>query len=304
MQQENTQTPSPTTASEQPTQNTNIQTPAPAQVSGLVSAIIPTKNGNATISKSILSIQNQTYPDIQIIVVDDNEAGSEQSNELRKIVSHLSTASNSTDTATPARKIEVVQGQSKGPGIARHIGILYSNAEYIAFLDDDDIWSSTSKVMDQVSFLKNNSTVKITGTEKTIFVNEQGEKIKDVWQPTDPTTTYKQMLIRNPLITSSVLMYRDTYMASGGFKAMRLAEEYELWLRIGRKNHPFPIANTPGTEITYTVRKTSASNKRKTKMAWTVLFLVMKNFFYYPHNIFSIVKAKVPVLGAFLPFTK
>lgn len=284
-------------------QQENTQTPTPAQVSGLVSAIIPTKNGNATISKSILSIQNQTYPDIQIIVVDDNEAGSVQSNELREIVSHLSTASNSTDSTDAtalARKIEVIQGQSKGPGIARHTGILYSNAEYIAFLDDDDIWSSTSKVMDQVSFLKNNSTVKITGTEKTIFVNEQGEKIRDVWQPTDPTTTYKQMLIRNPLITSSVLMYRDTYIASGGFKAMRLAEEYELWLRIGRKNHPFPIANTPGTEITYAVRKTSASNKNKIKMAWVVLCLVLKNFFYYPRGIFAVIKAKLRILKAII----
>lgn len=261
----------------------------------LVSVVLPTKNGNATIRRALQSVASQTYKNMEIIIVDDNEINSEPSIELRTIVS------NSGARALWGDAVKVIQGSVKGPGVARDFAIRSTaQGELIAFIDDDDAWSDVEKIERQVLFLRRNPEIKLTGAEKTIFIDEHGRVLKEIMQPTTQELAYRQMLMRNPLITSSVLMYKDTYIASGGFPPTYLAEEYELWLKIGRQVKPFPIANTPNTTISYTVRKNSASNTNKVKMARVVLGLVLKNFLFYPNNVMAVAKAELRVLKALL----
>lgn len=297
--------------------------------SQLVTAIIPTRKGNAYISGAIQSIINQTYPHIDICIVNDNAPECNESRELMRIVdgfTHqatppISTTLSSTPLSPPSpyhRNITVVQGPQKGPGIARDTGIRHAQSSFIAFLDDDDIWSDDTKIEKQIAFLHTHPHVRVTGTEYTRLVDEQEAHIKDISQPTTSQATYAQMLLRNPLMTSSVLMYRDTYIQAGGFTEMNLAEDYDLWLRIGRLAHTehndssrsnntkrskhigdvFPIANTPKTAITYTVRKRSASHTHAIRIAWIVLLLVLRHAFHYPHAILAITKAKLRILKA------
>jgi len=94
-----------------------------------VSVIIPTYNRSNFIDRAINSVLNQTYPNIEIIVIDDN--GNE----------------------TPARKIMIEKmrkyeaspnvrylknNKNMGGALARNIGIQESSGQYITFLDDDD----------------------------------------------------------------------------------------------------------------------------------------------------------------------
>ncbi len=88
----------------------------------LVSVIIPTYNRAHLVVRAIQSAKAQSYPAIQIIVVDD---GSQD------------------DTAQRIAQLENVEyyyQENKGQGAARNLGLSYAKGEYIASLDSDDIW--------------------------------------------------------------------------------------------------------------------------------------------------------------------
>lgn len=89
------------------------------------SVIIPTYNRINLLEKAIESANNQTYQDFEIILVNDNP------DEKSKIDFLI----------TKFDRIQVIHHESsKGGNAARNTGILHSQGELIAFLDDDDIW--------------------------------------------------------------------------------------------------------------------------------------------------------------------
>lgn len=97
----------------------------------LVSVIIPTYKGSNSILKSLKSVLNQTYDNIEVFVVDDNGEGTEEQCRTEKILSD-----NIKDERFHYLKHKVnVNGSA-----ARNTGIRASKGEYLAFLDDDDIW--------------------------------------------------------------------------------------------------------------------------------------------------------------------
>ena len=95
----------------------------------LVSVVIPTYSRNKLLRRAIDSVLNQTYKNLEIIVVDDNPEGSEWRRSTEKLME-------------PYRdnfRIRYIQNKKNlGGAGARNVGIKASSAEYIAFLDDDD----------------------------------------------------------------------------------------------------------------------------------------------------------------------
>src|ERR687886_939602 len=90
-----------------------------------VSVIIPTHNRAAFLHSAITSVLNQTFQDLEIIIIDDASK-----DHTREVIANFN------DT-----RIKVIHNQvSKGAAGARNIAIMNSSCEYIAFLDDDDEW--------------------------------------------------------------------------------------------------------------------------------------------------------------------
>lgn len=88
----------------------------------LVSVIIPTFNRAHLLPKAIESVQNQTYPNIQIIVVDDGST-----DETEKMVLAF-------------EGVEYYYQENKRQGAARNLGLSKAKGEIIASLDSDDAW--------------------------------------------------------------------------------------------------------------------------------------------------------------------
>ncbi len=104
-----------------------------------VSVIIPTYNRAHLIKRAIQSVLNQTYQDFEIIVVDD---GSTDNTEEE--VKNLNN-----------QKIRYIRhNENKGAAVARNTGIKAARAEFIAFQDSDDEWSS-NKLKRQMEVFKN-----------------------------------------------------------------------------------------------------------------------------------------------------
>ena len=89
------------------------------------SVIIPTFSRIDFLERALESVDRQTYQDYEIIVVNDNP-------EDKDSIDNLTTKFN---------KVKIIHhAYSKGGNAARNSGILNSNGEIIAFLDDDDLW--------------------------------------------------------------------------------------------------------------------------------------------------------------------
>lgn len=261
-----------------------------------ISTIIPTKNGHATIVRAVQSALNQTLKPQEILIISDHDLSISSGKESAERLQNILTVHFNNPIASG--QIRIIQGQAKGPGIARNLGVAEAKGSLIAFLDDDDIWNDATKIERQAAYLAAHPEIDVVGTETTYFIDENSHRFKTIIQPTDPDAVRLQMLLRNPLMTSSVLMRKSAFEAAGGFKPMYLAEDYDLWLRMNKKVNR--IANVEGTSIEYAVRSGSASQKKKIRMACTVYFLILKYMRYYPNRFKAIIKAKLRILRSLL----
>jgi len=109
-----------------------------------VSVIIPTHNRPEFLKRSIKSVLDQSYQDLELIIVDD---GSKP------------TAQNIVDSFQDSRIRFIRQEVSRGGGTTRNIGIRAATGNFIAFLDDDDEWVQEKLDIQMSRFSKTDSGV-------------------------------------------------------------------------------------------------------------------------------------------------
>lgn len=109
----------------------------------MVSIIIPTYKRSDTLGRAIDSCLNQTVPDIEIIVVDDNDPDT----EYRKITEQLMQRYEDNPRVRYLKHPRNLKGSA-----ARNTGIREAKGDYITFLDDDDVLENT-KIEKQVQAL-------------------------------------------------------------------------------------------------------------------------------------------------------
>jgi glycosyltransferase involved in cell wall biosynthesis len=202
----------------------------------LVSIIIPTFNGGKYLVKTIVSALAQTYPNKEIIVVDD---GSTQ------------------DIATLLKQFKdliiLIRQENSGPGAARRRGFEHSRGEFIAFLDHDDIWSPDN-VTRQVDLLENDHHIGLSYTYPQLI--DQDDKLIPNEPPSFFTNgeVFKDFLKGNRITTfSATMLRRIAYESVGGIDPdirLMTCDDYDLWLRIAAR---FLVAFAPGNLVFYRI---------------------------------------------------
>lgn len=114
----------------------------------LVSVVIPTYSRNDTLCKAIDSVLGQTYQNLEIIVVDDNPADSEWRKSTEELMVRY---------ADDPRIRYLQNKENLGGAGARNEGIKAANGEYIAFLDDDDVYFERKIEKQLECFLKSDN---------------------------------------------------------------------------------------------------------------------------------------------------
>ena len=104
----------------------------------LVSVIIPAFNAARFLERTIISAQNQTHRNLEIIVVEDGSTDGTQ---------HVAAAMADSDP-----RIKVIEKSNGGVASARNVGLAQARGEYVAFLDADDLWHP-SKIELQIASL-------------------------------------------------------------------------------------------------------------------------------------------------------
>lgn len=217
-------------------------------IDGLVSVIVPVYNAEVFLKDTIESAINQSYKNLEIILVDDMST-----DDSRKVIKYYE------------EKYENVKSifleKNSGVAKARNIGIKNSKGRYIAFLDSDDVWDK-DKIKKQVEFMKvNNYYFTFTGYR---FIDENGEKLKTVVEAVD-NVDYKKLLRHNVIACLTVVI--DRYKISDIFMPDIRHEDYVTWLSILKKDNK---AYGLKEELAYyRVRGNSLSGNKIKAASWT-----------------------------------
>lgn len=190
----------------------------------LVSVIIPTFNRSDTIARTMDSVMNQSYSDIEVIVVDDGST-----DETPEILRNY------------GGKIKVISQTNAGPSAARNAGLKIARGSIVAFLDSDDVWLPR-KIERQVAVLNQggqkmpccicNALVSYGSSvpQRTSFENAgiQPSIENGCW--TNPSEV---LVTRFVLFNQVVAVRREAIAQIGGFKEeMRLLEDHDFALRL------------------------------------------------------------------------
>lgn len=142
----------------------------------LISVIVPVYNTEQYLAKCVESIQNQTYPNIEIILVDD-----ESPDGSPKLCDEL---------AEKDGKIKVIHQKNRGLGGARNSGKHASHGEYIAFVDSDDyIEPDMYEKMYQI-LLERDAQIISSG-----FIRESADEVKIAGYP-DEVLSSKDAIVK------------------------------------------------------------------------------------------------------------
>lgn len=180
-------------------------------IDGLVSVIIPMYNAERFILETLTSALNQTYKDIEVIIIDD--CSTDRSKDLVKSI---------TDARIKLIELE----KNGGVANARNKGMEASKGRYISFLDSDDVWESNKIERQVIQLSTSNYALSYTGV---LVINENGKAIKERNVPS--TVCYRELLRSTPIATSSVVIDKSK---TGIFKMpiRKTGEDYATWLII------------------------------------------------------------------------
>ena len=185
-----------------------------------VSVIVPTYKRNKYIIRALESILSQDYPDIEIVVVDDNGRGNPDQIETEKALS----------VYINDKKIKYVcNEQNVGGALARNHGIQESTGEYITFLDDDDVYLP-GKISIQVKAIEDNGWDLCVMDGETY--NNEGKCLSHKTQPIENGMTQEEILkahIMKHITGTNVFMYkRDALLRIGMFDQISAGQEFML----------------------------------------------------------------------------
>ena len=187
-------------------------------ISGLVSVVIPTFRRSDMLVRAVDSVLNQTYSNIECIVVNDNEKGNQFSLELYERIKKYSNE----------KRFRFIEQERHINGAeARNCGIRAAQGEYVAFLDDDDWWKN-NKIEKQVDFIKQQNDE--CGGVSTLVEFYNGEKIARKSLLYEGGKIYKKILRRQVGVTTCSLLLKHTCLDDAGYFDISLRRHQEIQL--------------------------------------------------------------------------
>lgn len=214
------------------------------------SAVITTHNCHATIKKALNSVIQQTIDDFEIIIVDDNS-----SDNTIDVIREVLEKTNNIEY----KIIRFYTNQ--GVSVARNKGVSESSGQYIAFLDDDDIWLLDKlKIQKEIIMRK-----KLDWIFSNYYVINDHYKIIGRRRRETGMYDYKKIISNgNPIGMLTVVVKRQI-IKENKFRNLN-HEDYDLWIRLSKKGIAGYLMEDELAE--YMRHKSKSSNKLRA-ISWT-----------------------------------
>lgn len=205
----------------------------------LVSVVCPTYNEKDFFKPALESLLNQTYPNIEIVIVD-----SSTNNEVKKVIKKYE------------NKIHYYWKEKSGIADALNYGIEQAKGEFIARMDADDI-SVKDRIEKQVTFLIAHRDIMVLGTQAFI-INAEGEVIGQSSLSTENSSIKADLIFTGSFLHPSVMFRRQIFDDGIRYDGDFIAEDYDLWTRVALK---YNMGNLPEKLIYYRKHNKNASQR-------------------------------------------
>jgi glycosyltransferase involved in cell wall biosynthesis len=221
---------------------------------GLISFVIPSYNYGRFVGEAVDSVLLQTYPKVEIIVVDDG-----------------STDDTRERLAPYGDRIRYIYQENKGLPGARNTGIRAASGELVALLDADDLVHRQLLEVLSAALIRD----RLDG-----ICPRMVKELADLQRPLPKTprvinVDVEDLLGSTPLTSSGMLLRKSSALAVGGFdENLRSAEDRDMWLRMAAR---YRIAVMDCEAFYY--RLHPAQMNRKTERMLTAFQRVLDRFF-------------------------
>lgn len=186
----------------------------------LISIILPTYNGVKWVKRAIHSVLEQSFSEFELIIIDDGSTDT-----TNEIIENF--------TRQDSRIQHIKNERNLGIQKTRNISLGYAKAEYIAEIDQDDVWLDKNKLKKQFQFLKENKEYVLVGTG-VVIIDSDGKEIVRYLMPQKDAEIRNKILRMNCFVHSSVMYRKRVVEAVGGYTIEKMSEDHDLWLRLGR----------------------------------------------------------------------
>ena len=209
----------------------------------LVSIIMPSYNTAKYIAAAIVSVQNQTYTNWELVVVDDYST-----DDTDKVVKPL---------LSDARIRYLKNEKNSGAAVSRNRALRESKGKWIAFLDSDDIWVP-EKLEKQIRFMEQNGYA-FTYTDYMIQLN-------GTWLPyiyTGPSVVNRRKMYDYCYFSTITVMYDREKIGLIQIENLRKNNDYAMWLQVIEKSDCYRL---PECMSYYIKHEGSVSSGKKWKL--------------------------------------
>lgn len=182
----------------------------------LVTVFMPVYNSEQYIEEALQSIVQQTYTNLDILIVDDGST--DRSVELIR------------QFQDP--RIRLIQNErNRGIPYTRNVGLREARGKYIAIMDSDDVAAPT-RIERQVAFLEENETIDAVASDYIQFGGKVSKKVKAPFH--QPEALKVMLLFYNPIANPSVMMRKQTLVENGltYHEDFFVAQDYQLWSQL------------------------------------------------------------------------
>ena len=233
----------------------------------LVSVIIPAYNAENTITETIFSVLNQTFKDLEVIVIDDGSK-----DKTTELVLEIEDS-----------RVKLFPYENGGVALARNRGISHASGEYISFLDHDDLWTP-DKIEAQISALRKSPDASVAYSWTiNMYSEEKPIRFTKLSPAKFEGDVYSQLLVHNFICSGSNILVRAAAIKSiEGFDPTPVSnEDWDFYLRLAAK---WSFVVVPQYQIIYrhTGNSMSSQVQRSEKGG---LILIDKIYRSVPENL-------------------
>lgn len=233
-----------------------------------VSVIITYYKKKTYILKTINSILNQTYQNIEVIFVYD-DSNQEDLKYIKKILNKFK------------KKKLIINKKNLGVAKSRNKALKYCKGSFIAFIDADDLWKKI-KLEFQINYmLKNNVNFSCTSFD---VIDEKDKIIRSRKVPNN--ASYK-ILIKSNFIGLSTVICKNEIYSKLKFPNLNTQEDFALWLSILRSGVKLSTIRKNLSSWRKTQNSLSSNTLQKLKDAFKLFYCYEKKNFI--SSIFSVI---------------
>lgn len=255
----------------------------------LVSIVMPSHNGQTHIKRALMSVLQQTYKNLQALVVDDGST-----DKTCKIVSEI--------IKQDPRVILLKNNNNIGFVKTLNKGMESSQGKYIARLDDDDFWLSMDKLAKQVEFLEKHLDYTLVGGG-IITTDKSGNEIMKYLFPETDEKIRKTILVDNAFAHSTVVFRREAFLKAKGYdEQFGFFADRDLWLKLGLLGKFYNFQEFFACYLDKEQGAYSARNKEIRRRVFSNIKLRIKYKKNYPGFVKAFLLCWVSYFYSLLPF--